>query len=659
MNLNIDFEICGSLLMLLMVVAEGFRSRNPDIRSERSRTPGLILMFLSFVNVMTAMCVSERYSVPKAVTGSLCGITIAMMCAVPMMLTRYAYLKLRHSKKRRRVFTLLSTGWYVVALALIVSTGFTKWIFYVDEDRGYYHGKYFWVLYAVTGIYLFVFVRYMIMMRKKLERTQIVLLSSMVFFELVPLLFSLFLPGVPVYSLCLAAGYGMMYLDNGSSTARTDNTTLALNREALISDICSMHNDGVYPEVYVIALDNFKIVNEIYGVDGGNQLMRALVRSLRRRFGTPSVYRFSGDIFAVTGSIGVESKKDLDSIKHVLGQTYRLNDSDVRLSACICHIHSADHKGRAIVSAIEYAVTQVKSMGKAQFLEVEESFVGQMKRRKAIEQEIVKNLNEGHFEVHYQPIYDVKRQSFHSMEALARLNVPDYGYVSPEEFVRIAEKNGTILQIGLLVLDEVCRFIKSADLQSRGIDFIEVNLSVMQCMQKRICDDVKSVIRKYDIPPQMINLEITESAAAYSEQMLIRNMARMSLLNVTFSLDDYGSGYSNINYLVDLPFSIAKIDKYVVWAASQSVKSRLILENTVAMFKDINLKVVAEGIESKEMAEMAIKAGVDYIQGFYYSKPLPRDKVLSCLEGAYLARIQWGDPEKVSNENSIWRGRYE
>ncbi len=138
----------------------------------------------------------------------------------------------------------------------------------------------------------------------------------------------------------------------------------------------------------------------------------------------------------------------------------------------------------------------------------------------------------------------------------------------------------------------------------------------------------------------MINLEITESAAAYSEKKLIQNLARMSLMDLTFSLDDYGSGYSNINYLVSLPFNIVKIDKYLVWSASRSLQSREILQHTISMFKAIRLRVVTEGIEDSEMAKMVADMGADYIQGFYYSKPVPKEQVLEVLTDAYCSRFR-------------------
>jgi len=172
-----------------------------------------------------------------------------------------------------------------------------------------------------------------------------------------------------------------------------------------------------------------------------------------------------------------------------------------------------------------------------------------------------------------------------------------------------------------------------------GIDYIEGNISIVQCMQESIYQDIMVVLDRYNIPPSMINLEITESAAAYSDDLLIRNMARISLTDITFSLDDYGSGYSNVNYLVDLPFSIVKIDKYLIWAAMKKVTSRRVLENMIKMFKSIDLKVVAEGIEDMEMLDMVRNLGVDFIQGYFFSKPVSKERIIERLNQDYINKI--------------------
>ena len=324
--------------------------------------------------------------------------------------------------------------------------------------------------------------------------------------------------------------------------------------------------------------------------------------------------------------------KSRDIIYHIFRTPFDYKGLDVLLSACVCLIHSRNHDMKSIFSAIEYGVDQAKARGKGQFIEVERKTVDTIERRMAIEQAIVERIKKESFEVHYQPIVDAKEKCVVSLEALARLDVPKYGYVSPEEFIKIAEKNGTIVQIGKLVIEEVCRFINEENLIEKGIKYVEVNLSVVQCMREKLYKDIYGILEKYHIPPEMINLEITESAAAYSEARLLRNMARLSMKGLTFSLDDYGSGYSNIGYLVDMPFTIVKIDKYINWGAMKKSDTRSILENAIKMFKDINKLIVAEGIENQEMADMVTRLGADFIQGYYYSKPVKKDMVTDVLE---------------------------
>jgi diguanylate cyclase (GGDEF)-like protein len=396
-----------------------------------------------------------------------------------------------------------------------------------------------------------------------------------------------------------------------------------------------LQNENKPFQIIAIALDNFKIVNEVFGMEGGDQLLRMMVKHLHKLYSQNQVYRYNGDIFAVVLDEMAESSKEVDRIRKLLRHPWQINGVEVELSACICRIPKELYKesNSELIKAIDYGVNAAKQRGKGQYFVMDDSATKEMERRAAIEHAMRDAIDAGKFEVHYQPIFDTKQGRFHSLEALARLQVEGYGYVSPEEFIRIAEQNGMIMDIGMLVLREVCRLIRDERIDELGVQFVEVNLSVVQCMQENYHEGIMELLEHYNVSPKMINLEITETAAAYSEDRLVRNMARMSLMDITFSMDDYGSGYSNVNYLVDMPFSIIKLDKYFVWAAFKKVKMRKILENTISMFHDINLKVVAEGVEDEEMVNALTQLGVEYLQGYYYSKPLPRTALMDLLQG--------------------------
>ena len=203
--------------------------------------------------------------------------------------------------------------------------------------------------------------------------------------------------------------------------------------------------------------------------------------------------------------------------------------------------------------------------------------------------------------------------------------------MSPEVFIPIAEQRGYILTLGRAVFTNVCRFIREQNLEKSGFEYIEINLSTVQCMQERLSTVLVSIMKEYSISPAFINLEITETAAIQSEKTLMRNMQRLIQLGVAFSLDDYGSGYSNLDYVIRMPFNLVKLDKLLLWSSFENEKTKVLLETSGEMCKKMHLKIVAEGVETKEQALYLEDRGVQYLQGYYFSKPVPEDAFIQIV----------------------------
>lgn len=408
-----------------------------------------------------------------------------------------------------------------------------------------------------------------------------------------------------------------------------DNMTGLPNKEAFLQSTESLYRES--KKIFILALDNFKIINETYGIKVGDMALIDVAHELKKQFPGDDIYRYEGDVFALV----VANKKNvyyIEKLKQVLDKERKFNNVFVQLQACICQLETFRYDSDGVMQMVEFMISEVKKQGPGSYLEANDDVKKGFRRKSMVEQTLMEHIRDEFFEVHYQPIWDVKARKFHSMEALVRMKVPEFGYVSPEEFILVAEKNGMVLKLGMIVLEEVCKFISSCDVGRYGIELVEINLSVIQCVQPGLSSEVLAILDKYSIPPEMINLEITESAQAYSEKMMSRNIARLALKNVSFSLDDYGSGYSNINYLTDFPFDIVKVDKGLVWEAMKKVSSRYILENTIEMCKRISKRVVTEGIEDEEMLRMVENMGADYVQGYHFSKPLPKEKLIEFLE---------------------------
>ena len=243
-----------------------------------------------------------------------------------------------------------------------------------------------------------------------------------------------------------------------------------------------------------------------------------------------------------------------------------------------------------------------------------------------------KAIKEDGFCVHYQPIYSVEKGRYTTAEALVRFKESDIGFVSPEEFIPIAEKNGMIVRIGEIVFEKVCKFYKENHLEEKGIENIHFNLSVVECMQQKLHEKIENIMDMYKLDSSKISLEITETAAVTSREIIINNMNQLIDRGFKFSMDDYGTGFSNTSTLIAYPFDEIKIDKSIVWSAMEDEKAMIAFKHSVAMIKDLDFKIVAEGVETKEQAKMLGDLGCDYFQGYYYSKPVSEDDFMSLID---------------------------
>ncbi|MBR1892989.1 MAG: EAL domain-containing protein, partial [Lachnospiraceae bacterium] len=196
--------------------------------------------------------------------------------------------------------------------------------------------------------------------------------------------------------------------------------------------------------------------------------------------------------------------------------------------------------------------------------------------------------------------------------------------------------NGSIIEIGEIVLDKVCRSYQEHNMQKLGLDYIEVNLSVLQCLSENLVTDICGILDQAGMPAIHINLEVTESAMMSNHDLFFQTINELKAKGFSFSLDDYGTGYSNISYIFELPFELIKIDKGLLWASDTKAKAKALLEHTIQMMHAIGLKTVVEGAETQEHIELLKNLETDYIQGFYFSKPLPVEDFVK-----YCKKINW------------------
>ena len=268
-------------------------------------------------------------------------------------------------------------------------------------------------------------------------------------------------------------------------------------------------------------------------------------------------------------------------------------------------------------------------------IRIDNRVIDKMMYRAMVEDIVRKAAERREFEVYYQPIYSVNDKRIISAEALVRLKKnPTLGFISPEVFIPIAEEIGIVKEIDDFVFDEVCGFFLRGNLREYGIQYIEVNLSGNEIMDAGTAQRLRRHMAEHKISPSNISFEITETAYINDDGTALQNMFALQEIGSTFALDDFGSGYSNLNEILKMKFHIIKLDKEFVWNCLDPERPENIkmLDFCVSFMKGYGMQVLAEGVEDENQAKILEEHGVEYLQGYYFSKPIPEDEFIEFLE---------------------------
>ena len=243
-----------------------------------------------------------------------------------------------------------------------------------------------------------------------------------------------------------------------------------------------------------------------------------------------------------------------------------------------------------------------------------------------IENEMDEALNKRQFKVYLQPKHNVQNGSVIGAEALVRWDHPERGFLTPDRFIPLFERNGFIIKLDEYVWEETCRIIKSWLDRGMVAVPVSVNVSRVQVYNPNFYKKLLNIIRRYDIPKKFLEVELTESSFVENTVDLYRGMERLREEGISFSMDDFGSGYSSLNMLKNVPVNTIKLDREFFNESVATQKGKTIIEHTIGMINDLKLQVIAEGVETNEQAAFLNDCGCLAAQGYYYSRPMPVDE---------------------------------
>ncbi|MFJ7665764.1 EAL domain-containing protein [Lysinibacillus sp. NPDC097195] len=377
-------------------------------------------------------------------------------------------------------------------------------------------------------------------------------------------------------------------------------------------------------------LDRFKYINDTLGHDVGDLLLIEVSRRieilLQEKHSEANIYRLGGDEFTILlpNYNAVESEAFAKELlaQFITGFWIAGSEFFITPSIGISTFPNDGYDANTLIKHADTAMYYVKERGKNNYQLFTSEMQQHFYRKMMIEKQLRTALDNEEFELYYQPIMDVKTNNIIGMESLIRWNNEVLGHVTPDEFISIMEETGLIIPIGKWILNTAIAQTASWHKESNTQLKVSINVSVKQLLEPTFVEQVRNAIVNASLDASYIVLEITESIAMYAESM-IEKLFELKQLGISLSMDDFGTGYSSLSYLNKYPLDNLKIDKSFVIGMNQDDENKALVKTIVAIAKQLDLKVIAEGVEGAEEYQFLAEIGCDYAQGYLFSKPLP------------------------------------
>lgn len=518
-----------------------------------------------------------------------------------------------------------------LAIAMIVANPYSKLLFSIGKGAEIEKGSAFVtiVVYSVYCMFLWTFA--LIKYGNHMENARTNYLRIFIILHIVSVLlyYNMLFAGLFTFEKAIIAIIMIFAIQNPDDYFDKSNAMLysSLIENVKLDFSRAKQFSGIYIRVH-----DADVLYDSFGTLNTNMLMRQAVEYMQNLHKSAMVYRCCKNAFFL--KVQKMDSEKIESIKAEIlerfSNTFRFGDLTTTFSIGLVSLETTDNISdigsfEAALKNLEHAIIPIAGNLTYDMLQKNDTESDILEAvKKAVE-------NDG-FKVYYQPIYSTKHKKIVAAEALIRLFDDKLGFISPEVFIPLAEREGYILEIGKFVFTDVCRFYSENKLDQKGIEYIEVNLSTVQCMQYRLADEFVSIMHSYGLSSSQINFEITETSAMKSNAAVEMNINYFLDHGVDLSLDDYGTGYSNISYLYHLPFAFMKIDKSILWSSDKNDKANITLNNIFRMAKNLKMRIVVEGVETEEHIKKLLKLECDYFQGYYFSKPVAEMDFISYLE---------------------------
>ena len=580
-----------------------------------------------FLDILSAVFIDHPDAISERFSFFLNGTFYFFQLCFPCLLYSFIlYIAAISMKTRRKCYLFfIPSGIYFL---ILLTNPATKWVFDIDytQTQILIHGPLFMGLYIVTFFYIFLTTATLIILSKRIQKELIVTMAFSIVFIVAMLVLQLLFPRYLLTGVSIAFACWINY-EQLSAGDLTDRVTGVYNYNAFLNFAKSELDFSRHHHLIVCHVGNITQINSTFGFLTGNHVYKE-IGNFFSSFGKNFVFRISNSRFVLAFKNQEDMERALLLIKSKFEHPWIVDGLEFNITADGYYV-MGDIGAKTTTEYVEFFSNlehNVKRPDSETFVPVDQDSIKKISRDKAIEKALRNAIenNFAGFEMHYQPIYEINKGKFNHSEALIRFTDPGLGKITPTEFIPIAEACGLAQKIDRYVLRTTCEFLS----KHPNLDFLDINVSGAEFFHNP-SKEFTEIVKSYGVDPRKFVIEVTETATIEYPDKLEKFMKDMIKEGFAFAIDDFGTGYSNISRILQTSFSIIKFDK--TFLASNKTAEK-ILESMTSLLKNLKISIVIEGVETKEQYEHMKELGIEYIQGYYFSKPLSEDAYIKFMK---------------------------
>lgn len=628
-----DF-LFAALILLLIVLLHFIKQKKLDSTSVRIFRFFIIVGIADIaLDIVSTLLMTRENPALVPVTTLVLTIFYLIQVLVPVSVVSYAQTlrKTGVSQIKRSQRRWLAVP--VVMAGLVISNCWNGIFFCFDSQGSYYQGDGYLLMYGYALLYAAGLGLVTILYRRQLGARNVMILWEFLLIEGICTAIQAADNRLLMTGFGLSLGITILYLTIGNPVAYIDHLTGVFSKQYFDKWYQEQLPLGKSMHVISVNVTGMKRINKVFGNSVGDRFFVLLTETLQRISSPLEIFRIAdAQLFLVVHTLADYEYCRREALSLLRGG-FDLSGERVTAAAVICGIvHCERLQADQLLAYADYMKGLAASETETTLIQSSEKIMDGFLYEQEVDRFLADAMEKDLLEVYYQPVYSMEKEGWVSLEALSRLRHPVLGAVPPDMFIALAEKNGQISALGLLQFRRICRFLSENPSVMEKVSSVKFNLSPLQLLTRGYSRQLLDIIGEYRLPLSFFQFEITETTATEYSEVLTDAVNEFLSCHIELCLDDFGSGYANINAVLKMPFSIIKLDRSLLSGICEDAQTARFYHSLVSVLQDMGFQLIAEGAETAEEVDRLRRWGVDMIQGYYFSRPLCETDLLRLLD---------------------------